>query len=78
MTEMTITESLTAMNMDWARETMPDVLNDNVRICRMHQLRYEGNDLDNYVRLSSYMWLELRGFRRLTGGELLPYGELPS
>lgn len=77
MTQTTPTEALTAMDMNWARETMPDAMNDNVRLCRMQQLRYEGTDLDNYVRISSYMWLELRGFRRVNGDELLPYGELP-
>ena len=68
---------LTALDMDWAREQMPNASSDKVRLCAMHKARYECTALDRDVRIASYKYLKLRHYKRMTGDDLLPYGELP-
>ena len=68
--------ALAALDWEYARKFMPNTT-DAVRLIAMHKARYEAVMVDSALRHESRRWLAERGYKRLTGTELLPQGELP-
>lgn len=69
--------ALSALDMEWARRTMPDASSDDVRLLAMHKARYECTDLADELRHTSAAFLVERGSTRFNGEPLLPLGLLP-
>lgn len=69
--------ALANLDMEYARKMFPGASSDYVRLAAMHKARYEMVSLPAELRHESGLWLRLNGFKRLTGQDLLPEGELP-
>ena len=69
--------ALIALDMDWAKANMPKASHPDVYLVALHKARYECTHIARDLRIASYKYLKLRHYKRLTGDDLLPYGELP-
>jgi hypothetical protein len=58
-------EALETMDMDYARELMPNATSDNIRLAAMHKARYECTLMTDSLRHESRKWLEDHKFTRL-------------
>lgn len=67
---------LVALDMDWAREMMPN-MSDDVRLIAMHKTRYEIRTIPDDERHASRSWLEERDLSRLGFLPWPPLGVLP-
>ena len=68
---------LAALDMEYARKMLPGASSDFMLLLAMHKARYECTDLSDDLRHESAKWLREGGWSRMTGGPLLPDGELP-
>jgi hypothetical protein len=72
-----LTFALIELDMNYAREILPDASNDEVLLCSLHKDRYEHVNIPPELRHASRAWLQERGFHRY---KQLPWpaeGELP-
>ncbi len=69
--------ALATLDMEYAREILPNASSDEVRLMAMHKARYECTAIMPALRHESEDWLRQHGCTRLNGGPLLPYLELP-
>lgn len=70
-------KALANLDMEYARRMIPLASSDEVRLIAMHKARYEAASLAPELRHESGQWLRERGYKRGTGGDLLPEGRLP-
>lgn len=70
-------DALRTLDMDFARKLMPGASSDEVRLMALHKARYETTSMEPALRHASRAWLAERGYKRLTGTDLLPEGVLP-
>lgn len=68
--------ALRILDMNYARELMPQASSDEVRLIAMHKARYSCTDIEPELRHASGAWLRERGYGAFEG-PLLPEGELP-
>lgn len=68
--------ALREMDMNYAAEMMPGAAPE-VQLLAMHKARYECTVLEPEYRHASRAWLAEHGYGRMSGGALLPEGELP-
>ena len=69
--------ALEILDMGYAREMMPMVSSDEVRLVAMHKARYERTSISPELRQESRAWLEKFGFQRYRQLPWPPEGELP-
>ena len=69
--------ALIELDMEYARETIPEASSDEVRLVAMHKARYEHTDVPAEYRHASRAWLEKFGFNRHKQQPWPPVGELP-
>lgn len=69
-------EALLNLNIKWIMNNT-NCKDENVAIVTAHKARYEATSLPPEKRHESRKWLEDRGYKRLTGTDFLPDGELP-
>jgi hypothetical protein len=70
-------QAASIMDLEWARQNgMAGMSDESIRIA-MHKMRYELTSIDPELRHESAKWLRDRNYGRMTGGALLPEGELP-
>ena len=69
--------ALMALDIHWAREHCPGASGDDVLLLALHKARYDCADLPPEARHDSGEWLRSGGYGRISGGEILPPGELP-
>jgi hypothetical protein len=70
--------ALATLDMEYAREALPDATSDEVRLVAMHKARYECVAIMAALRHESEDWLRQRGYSRIDGTPLLPFLELPA
>jgi hypothetical protein len=78
MTPEEVIEGLSALDMDFARRTLPGASSDVVRLVAMHKARAELLDIHPELRHASVEWLRERGYTLWRGRPLPPVGELPA
>ena len=70
-------KALLDMDMDFIRNQLGVHVSDDMCLLVAHKARYECVRLPAEARHESARWLREKGYRRMTGDELLPAGELP-
>jgi hypothetical protein len=68
--------ALVALDEDYVSRSVPSYPPE-MRLLVLHKSRYECTAIAPELRHASRAWLAERGFKRMTGDELLPEGELP-
>ena len=69
--------ALMHLDMEYAREMIPEASSDEVRLVAMHKARYELVTMPPELRHESRAWLEKFGFNRHKQQPWPPVGELP-
>lgn len=69
-------EALRTLDEEYVARTLPRVA-PGTRLLILHKSRYECTAIDRELRHESRKWLAEHGYKRMTGTELLPEGELP-
>jgi hypothetical protein len=70
-------EALLKLDLDHIRNQLGRPASDEMCLLVAHKARYEAVRLPVEARLESARWLRERGYKRMTGTELLPEGQLP-
>lgn len=70
-------KALLALDLDAIRNQLGRPASDEMCLLVAHKARYEAIRLPAEARLQSAAWLRERGYKRMTGTDLLPEGELP-
>jgi hypothetical protein len=68
--------ALIALDESYVARSVPNCPPE-MRLLVLHKSRYECTGIAPEYRHASRAWLAERGFKRMTGDELLPEGELP-
>lgn len=69
-------QALIALDEAYVSERFPDCPPD-MRLTVLHKARYECTTIPPELRHESGAWLREKGYKRITGDEVLPEGELP-
>lgn len=69
--------ALIELDMDYAREKLPDLSCDLARLVAMHKARYEHTVIPAQYRHASRVWLQQHGYNRFKQLPWPPAGELP-
>jgi hypothetical protein len=69
--------ALVQMDYEYLRNQMGRYVSDEMCALTLHKARYECTTIPAECRHASRAWLAEKGYGRMTGGPLLPEGELP-
>ena len=69
-------KALADLDLEWVAKNY-SMIPVEMRLLTLHKARYEAINVSADLRHASRAWLAERGYKRMTGTDLLPEGELP-